>query len=73
MGGLRPGPRAVAATPRLTAMDPALSIITDPAFYAVAVPASLAYNYLVGMIDRLVREMDESSTQLLGEIEKRRG
>ena len=39
----------------------------------VAVPASLAYSYLVKAIGGLVVDMEESGEQLLGELESRRG
>ena len=69
-GSLASAERITAA---MVATGIAKSLVSTAFGFAVAVPASLAYNYLVGMIDRLVREMEESSTQLLGEIEKRRG
>ncbi len=60
-------------TAAMVATGIAKSLVSTAFGFAVAVPASLAYNYLVGMIDRLVGEMDESSSQLLGELENRRG
>lgn len=58
-------------TAAMVATGIAKSLVSTAFGLAVAVPASLAYNYLVGMIDRLVAEMDESSAQLLGELDKR--
>lgn len=48
------------------------SLVTTAFGFAVAIPASFAYNYLVGMIARLVGDMEDSSKQLLGELDKRR-
>lgn len=50
----------------------ARSLVTTAFGFAVAIPASFAYNYLVGMIGQLVGDMEDSSKQLLGELAKRR-
>ncbi len=48
------------------------SLVTTAFGFVVAIPATFAYNYLVGMIGRLVGDMEDSSRQLLGELAKRR-
>ena len=51
----------------------AKSLVTTAFGFVIAIPASFAYNYLVGMIGRLVDDMEDSSRQLLAELGKRRG
>jgi biopolymer transport protein ExbB len=51
----------------------ARSLVSTAFGFAVAIPASLAYNHLVRLIERLIADMEESSSQLLGELDKRRG
>jgi len=36
------------------------------------VPATVAYNYFVSTIDRFVIEMEETSSELLEELERRK-
>lgn len=57
---------------KLVASGISEALITTAAGLIVAVPATVAYNYFVGTIDRFVIEMEETSSELLEELERRK-
>jgi len=57
---------------KLVASGISEALITTAAGLIVAVPATVAYNYFVGAIDRFVIEMEETSSELLEELERRK-
>ena len=56
---------------KLVASGISEALITTAAGLIVAVPATVAYNYFVGAIDRFVIEMEETSSELIEELERR--
>jgi biopolymer transport protein ExbB len=67
--------KAIAASERVSAKVVASGIsealITTAAGLIVAVLATVAYNYFVTAIDRFVIEMEETSSELIAELERR--
>lgn len=57
---------------KLVASGISEALITTAAGLIVAVPATVAYNYFVSTIDRFVIEMEETSSELLEELERRK-
>jgi len=56
---------------KLVASGISEALITTAFGLIVAVPATVAYNYFVGAIDRFVIEMEETSSELIEELERR--
>jgi len=56
---------------KLVASGISEALITTAFGLIVAVPATVAYNYFVGAIDRFVIEMEETSAELIEELERR--
>lgn len=56
---------------KLVASGISEALITTAFGLIVAVPATVAYNYFVGAIDRFVIEMEETSSELIDELERR--
>lgn len=49
------------------------ALITTAAGLIVAIPATIGYNYFVSAIDRFVIEMEETSAELIEELERLKG
>ncbi len=58
---------------KLVASGISEALITTATGLVVAIPATIGYNYFVSAIDRFVIEMEESSAELIDELERLQG
>ena len=58
---------------KLVASGISEALITTATGLIVAIPATIGYNYFVSSIDRFVIEMEESSAELIEELERMKG
>jgi biopolymer transport protein ExbB len=58
---------------KLVASGISEALITTAAGLIIAIPATVGYNYFVASIDRFVMEMEETSAELIDEIERVKG
>lgn len=58
---------------KLVASGISEALITTAAGLIIAIPATVGYNYFVAAIDRFVIEMEETSAELIEEVEKIKG
>ncbi len=58
---------------KLVASGISEALITTATGLIVAIPATIGYNYFVSSIDRFVIEMEETSAELIEELEKLKG
>ncbi len=49
------------------------ALITTASGLIVAIPATIGYNYFVSSIDRFVIEMEETSAELIEELDRLKG
>ena len=58
---------------KLVASGISEALITTATGLIVAIPATIGYNYFVSAIDRFVIEMEETSAELIEELERMKG
>lgn len=58
---------------KLVASGISEALITTAAGLVIAIPATIGYNYFVSAIDRFVIEMEETSAELIEELERLKG
>ena len=58
---------------KLVASGISEALITTASGLVVAIPATIGYNYFVSAIDRFVIEMEETSAELIEELERMKG
>ena len=58
---------------KLVASGISEALITTATGLIVAIPATIGYNYFVSSIDRFVIEMEETSAELIEELERLKG
>lgn len=58
---------------KLVASGISEALITTASGLIVAIPATIAYNYFISSIDRFVIEMEETSAELIEELERLKG
>ena len=58
---------------KLVATGISEALITTASGLVVAIPATIGYNYFVSAIDRFVIEMEETSAELIEELERMKG
>ena len=58
---------------KLVASGISEALITTASGLIVAIPATIGYNYFISAIDRFVIEMEETSAELIEELERLKG